>query len=75
VWQGWPMVLPSTDRLRGLVEGDAYARAVGAAAAGLAYRVLARDSIPEPVNNPTAEAAAAPARRPPRRRGRQPVTR
>ncbi|HUK13774.1 MAG TPA: histone deacetylase [Thermoanaerobaculaceae bacterium] len=75
VWQGWPMVLPSTGRLHARVEGEAYARAVEAAAAGLAYRVLAPGVVATP-SSPDAQSAPAPARRPRRRRrGRQPAAR
>jgi acetoin utilization deacetylase AcuC-like enzyme len=43
-WQGWPMVLPASDRLRRLTEGEVYERAVRAARARIELALAPGDT-------------------------------
>jgi hypothetical protein len=47
-WEGWPMVLPTTARLRERTEGQAYEEAVETAQAALQLALASGESAPGP---------------------------
>jgi hypothetical protein len=47
-WEGWPMVLPTTARLRERTEGQAYEEAVETAQAALQLALASDEASPGP---------------------------